>query len=183
MHRSTQPRRPGLAVVAAGFLVAAGVVAGPATPTAGAQQCTIVLQADSYATTPGVALVVPDHGVVSNDTICGSDGLVISTSSPSHGTLTDFDDSGGGFTYTPDQGFTGTDSFTYTLEDVQGIPSVTVTITVSAPTTTSTTETTTPTTVPVTTVTSAPTPSTSTTVPVEPAAPAAPAVSAATFTG
>ena len=67
-----------------------------------------------------------------------SDGLVISVAAPTHGTLDNFDDSGGGFTYTPDPGFTGTDTFTYRLEDVES-NTATVTITVTAPATTTTT--------------------------------------------
>ena len=101
--------------------------------------CVISVTDDSYSTPQDTPLVVAPIGVVTNDTICGTDGLVISTSSPSHGTLTNFDDSDGGFTYTPDPGYTGTDSFTYVLEDVDGSPTGTVTITVTAPATTTTT--------------------------------------------
>ncbi len=110
---------------------------------------------DSYSTPQDTALEVSEPGVTSNDTLCDTDGLVISTSSPSHGQLTGFDDSGGGFTYTPDPGFTGTDSFTYVLEDVEGSPTATVTITVTAPATTTTTAAATTTTAPATTTTAA----------------------------
>ncbi len=101
--------------------------------------CVISVTNDSYSTPQDTPLEVADPGVVANDTICGTDGLVISTSSSTHGTLNDFDDAGGGFTYTPDPGYTGTDSFTYVLEDVDGSPTGTVTITVTAPATTTTT--------------------------------------------
>ena len=117
--------------------------------------CIISVANDSYSTPQDTALVVAPIGVVSNDTICGTDGLVLSTSSPTHGTLTDFDDSDGGFTYTPDPGFTGTDSFTYVLEDVEGSPTGTVTITVAAPATTTTTAASTTSTTAATTTTAA----------------------------
>lgn len=127
--------------------------------------CITPVADDTYSTVQDIALTVDDPGVVSNDPLCGSDGLVVSTSSPSHGTLTNFDDSAGGFKYTPDPGFTGTDTFTYVLENVKSSPTATVTITVTAaPTTTL---------VPATTTTLAPT----TTV-APPAAPAALAVAA-----
>src|SRR5262249_9380315 len=103
--------------------------AGTATAVS-AQSCTIQVNDDSHQTTADTPLTVADPGVVSNDEICGTDGLVISTSSPQHGELTNFDDDDGGFTYTPDAGFTGTDSFTYVLEDVGDSPEATVTITV-----------------------------------------------------
>ena len=97
--------------------------------------CIITVTDDSYSTPQDTPLTVDPIGVVSNDNICGTSGLVISETQPTHGTLSDFDDSDGGFTYTPDPGFTGTDSFTYSLEDVEGSPIGTVTITVSAPAT------------------------------------------------
>ncbi len=119
--------------------------------------CIISVTADSYTTPQDTPLVVPPIGVVANDNICGTDGLVISTSSPTHGTLTDFDDSDGGFTYTPDPGYTGTDSFSYVLEDVEGSPTGTVTITVTplATTTTTTAATTSTTSAPTTTAAAA----------------------------
>ena len=101
--------------------------------------CIVAVADDAYSTPQDTPLDVADPGVVSNDTKCGTDGLVISTSSPAHGTLDGFDDSSGGFTYTPDPGFTGTDSFTYVLEDVESSPTATVTITVTPQATTTTT--------------------------------------------
>lgn len=113
-----------------------GVVAATAHASTSAI-CEISVIDDTYSTVQDTALTVASNGVVSNDLICATDGLVISTSSPSHGTLANFDDGDGGFKYTPDPGFTGTDSFTYVLEDVEGSPTATVTITVTpAPTTT-----------------------------------------------
>jgi hypothetical protein len=101
--------------------------------------CIVAVADDGYDTAQDTPLTVADPGVTSNDTLCGTDGLVISATQPTHGVLSDFDDSGGGFTYTPDPGFSGTDTFTYTLEDVQGSPTGTVTITVSPAATTTTT--------------------------------------------
>jgi hypothetical protein len=125
-----------LSIAVVPFVGATAAGAGASRPQAA---CVIAVADDSYSTTQDTPLVVADPGVVTNDTICGTDGLVISTSSPSHGALANFDDAGGGFTYTPDPGFTGTDSFTYVLEDVDGSPTGTVTITVGAPATTTVT--------------------------------------------
>ncbi|HVN49826.1 MAG TPA: Ig-like domain-containing protein [Acidimicrobiales bacterium] len=139
------PRHLAMAAVAVGIAVAP--VAVPTLAGAGLSRpkvaCVITVNDDNYTTPENTALVVDGPGVVENDNICGTDGLVLSTSSPAHGTLTDFDDADGGFTYTPDPGFVGTDSFTYVLEDVEGSPEATVTITVSAPATTTTQATTT----------------------------------------
>ncbi len=63
--------------------------------------CVVAVADDAYSTPQNTPLDVADPGVVTNDTKCGTDGLVISTSSPTHGTLDGFDDGGGGFTYTP----------------------------------------------------------------------------------
>jgi hypothetical protein len=140
----------GIAVAPMAMATTAG--AGLAKPKA---VCTITVNDDSYSTPQDTALVVDGPGVVENDNICGTDGLVISTSSPAHGTLTNFDDADGGFTYTPDPGFAGTDTFTYVLEDVEGSPTGTVTITVSAAATTTTTAAPTTTTTEATTTTAA----------------------------
>jgi hypothetical protein len=120
-----------LGVLALG--TAAVVAPLPASAANAQSSCNIEVNDDAYQTTIDTPLVVAEPGVVANDQICGTDGLVISTSSPSHGTLENFDDEDGGFTYTPDVGFTGTDSFTYVLEDVRDSPEATVTITVSSP--------------------------------------------------
>jgi hypothetical protein len=152
-------------LVSAAWFVVPGLVGA-----AHAQNCTIAVSDDAYETAQDTALTVDSPGVVANDTICGTDGLVISTSSPSHGTLKNFDDEDGGFTYTPDAGFTGTDSFTYVLEDVEGSPTATVTITVSAGETTPTTSVTTPS-------------STTSTTTAPPSTPAEPVAAAPTFTG
>ncbi len=138
-HGSRRTGRVALALTAGSILLVPFVGLSPATARPVPHvACVITVVDDSYSTPENTALVVDDPGVVSNDIICGTDGLVISTSSPTHGTLDDFDDSGGGFTYTPDPGYTGTDSFTYKLEDVESSPTATVTITISPAATTTT---------------------------------------------
>src|SRR3954463_11269205 len=116
--------------VAAAFTIAlVGWVPAAAQVRSSAQSCMIVVNDDAYSTIEANRLDVADPGVVNNDEICGTDGLVISVTQPSHGTLSNFDDGSGGFTYFPD-GTPGTDSFTYKLEDVPNSPIATVTIVV-----------------------------------------------------
>ena len=82
---------------------------------------------DAYATPYETSLVVPANGVMGND--AGEAIAVISYSTPLHGTV--FVSDTGSFTYVPDDGFTGTDAFDYTIEDAVGqtVPA-TVTVTV-----------------------------------------------------
>jgi Big-like domain-containing protein len=75
-------------------------------------------QDDTYSTDENAPLTVATPGVLSNDhsyVPSGVSALVVAeprpASSPSHGTLQL--DANGSFTYTPQTGFTGTDSFTY----------------------------------------------------------------------
>lgn len=71
--------------------------------------------------------------LASNDMPSPDGGNVWSkTTDPSHGTVVVNPD--GTYTYTPNEGFTGTDSFTYTVRDVDGDTSTaTVTVTVTPP--------------------------------------------------
>ncbi|MGH1392461.1 MAG: Ig-like domain-containing protein, partial [Trichormus sp.] len=89
---------------------------------------------DSYSTEAGQALVVnAANGVLSNDTDAQSDPLTAAVvQAPSNGSLTLNTD--GSFSYTPNAGFIGTDSFTYLANDskVNSAPA-TVSITVNAP--------------------------------------------------
>ena len=63
----------------------------------------------------------------------GNSIQVDSNTTPSNGTLTSGVTANGLFTYTPDLGFTGSDSFNYTLSDGQGgVATATVSITVTA---------------------------------------------------
>jgi uncharacterized repeat protein (TIGR01451 family) len=90
---------------------------------------------DSYTTLQNMALVVPAAGgVLTNDTDADGDPLTaVLAAGPAHGTLTL--NTNGGFTYTPTNNFTGTDTFTYRANDGQtnsGIATVTLTITPTA---------------------------------------------------
>lgn len=87
---------------------------------------------DTYGATIGTPLVVSiGSGVLDNDT--GTGLTVTSNTSPSHGTVTVNAD--GSFTYTPDPGYLGSDSFTYVATDQFGRPTntATVNLTVSLP--------------------------------------------------
>jgi uncharacterized repeat protein (TIGR01451 family) len=88
---------------------------------------------DSYTAAQDAPLTVEEPGVVANDTDLTGDQLSpILVAGPSNGTLrlNRFD---GSFTYTPNPGFTGTDSFTYKASDGDAESNVaTVTITVGA---------------------------------------------------
>jgi len=71
---------------------------------------------DAYQTPMDTPLVVPAPGVLGNDTDPDMDSLtVVVDSGPVHGTLTLNPD--GSFTYTPDPGYVGADSFTYIVDD------------------------------------------------------------------
>jgi hypothetical protein len=84
--------------------------------------------ADSYATRGNIPLEVASAGVLANDTLNGA-------------TISDFDatsdeggavslDADGNFTYSPAAGFTGPDTFTYTLSNDAGTSTATVTVAV-----------------------------------------------------
>jgi parallel beta-helix repeat protein len=88
---------------------------------------TPVAQNASYQTLEGIALQVAAPGVLTNAT--GTQIQALVDSSPSHGTLNLASD--GSFTFTPDSGFTGADSFTYRAGSgslVSNIATVTITI-------------------------------------------------------
>ena len=75
-----------------------------------------VAVAGSYATPPGQALNVAAPGVLLNDTDAENDPLTAQLdSSPSNGAVVLNAD--GSFTYTPDAGFLGVDTFTYSAYD------------------------------------------------------------------
>jgi VCBS repeat-containing protein len=100
------------------------------TLTVGAAAATTA--ADAYSTVAGSALnVAAIQGVLANDV--DNNGLALAAklaAAPTHGTLTL--DANGSFSYTPNAGFSGTDSFTYIASDSlsAGAPT-TVTLTVS----------------------------------------------------
>jgi VCBS repeat-containing protein len=97
---------------------------------------TVVAQADaptvandSYRTPVGMELAVDaDSGVLANDADADGETLTPTiVSAPSNGTVVLSSD--GSFTYTPNEGFQGTDTFTYTVTDgseVSGTATVTI---------------------------------------------------------
>ena len=93
--------------------------------------CAPVAGDDSYATDQGTTLTVAAPGVLANDTDADADELAaIQQSSPSNGTVIWGGD--GSFTYTPEDAFSGTDSFTYWATDGLAHSDIaTVTITVN----------------------------------------------------
>ncbi|MEA2632631.1 MAG: hypothetical protein QOE66_2850, partial [Chloroflexota bacterium] len=90
-----------------------------------------VAVADAYGTPAQTTLVVPASGVLANDIdLLGTNLTARLASNPTHGTLALA--SNGGFTYQPNGGFAGVDTFTYRAVD--GLPSLnaaTVSITVA----------------------------------------------------
>ncbi|MEM8504476.1 MAG: Ig-like domain-containing protein [Cyanobacteria bacterium P01_D01_bin.1] len=87
---------------------------------------------DSYSTALDTALTVSaGEGVLTNDTDADGDALVATfVGNPDNGSVTLEED--GSFTYTPDAGFSGTDSFTYQASDGEDNSEVTtVTINVA----------------------------------------------------
>jgi hypothetical protein len=88
---------------------------------------------DSYTTAVDTPLTVPAPGVLANDSDPDGDSLTAQlVAGPSNGTLVLNPD--GSFTYTPNAGFNGTDTFTYQASDGSALSNVaTVTIQVLAP--------------------------------------------------
>ncbi len=95
----------------------------------------IVSVGDAYNTPYLTPLVIAAPGVLANDNAQGSPTMVaILTANVSNGTLSLAGT--GGFSYTPNAGFVGVDSFSYRAETAVGPGNpVAVTITVAAPTT------------------------------------------------
>jgi hypothetical protein len=90
---------------------------------------------DSYETMQDVVLDVPAPGVLANDVdLDPTDAIFVDVKDePMHGTLVLNQD--GSFTYTPDVGFFGTDTFTYYMLGIpmptsEYVDTATVTITV-----------------------------------------------------
>jgi VCBS repeat-containing protein len=83
---------------------------------------------DSFTTAINKRLIIDPAGVIVNDTEAEHDTLMaFLISGPIHGSLTRSAD--GSFTYVPNHAFTGTDSFTYYVNDNDGASNVaTVTI-------------------------------------------------------
>src|SRR5690606_31275597 len=84
---------------------------------------------DAAQTIAGTSIAI---GVLANDSDPDGNAIAIATlSQPAHGSASI---EGGSIRYLPAPGYTGTDSFTYTIIDGQGgADTATVTITVAAP--------------------------------------------------
>ncbi len=94
-----------------------------------------VTNSDSYLAVSGIAQYYDDPGVLGNDYTPDGDMLgVLSNTNPQYGTVEFASEGSGAFTYTPDDGFWGTDSFTYVAydifddEDVSAPTTVTMTV-------------------------------------------------------
>ncbi|MBN2879300.1 MAG: tandem-95 repeat protein, partial [Clostridia bacterium] len=88
---------------------------------------------DAYTTDEDTALVISDAllGVMANDSDIDGTINLQSNTNPLHGTLALNAD--GTFTYTPDAGYNGTDSFTYTIvDDDSDTATATVNLTINA---------------------------------------------------
>jgi hypothetical protein len=100
------------------------VTSVPNSPVAGS---------DAYLTPQDTSLTVAAPGVLANDGDADGDTLTVQTSpvtGPANGSVILSPD--GAFTYTPNSGFTGTDSFTYRIDDgtgrtADGVVTITVT--------------------------------------------------------
>lgn len=104
----------------------------PPQPPLPPPQLRPIARDDFYTTDEGTPLTVPSPGVLANDfDFRGLPLTAILVSGPSNGTLTFNSD--GSFVYTPNAGFTGTDTFTYQASNgVSRSLVATVTITVNA---------------------------------------------------
>jgi hypothetical protein len=91
-----------------------------------------VANADAYATPEATALTVARPGLLGNDSDVDGDDLTVDPTPvipPTHGALAVQPD--GGFTYTPEAGFAGKDTFAYRIDDGTGRSAIaTVSITV-----------------------------------------------------
>jgi hypothetical protein len=85
---------------------------------------------DTYQALENIPLTVAAPGILGNDhEPDGEPVTVVFETSPENGTFQFNQD--GAFTYTPDPGFSGTESFTYYLHDTAGNESNTATITIN----------------------------------------------------
>ena len=90
-----------------------------------------VAAADEYAVNEDETLTVELPGVLANDTDADGDALTAAVvTGPANGTLVLNAD--GSFSYTPNSGFTGSDTFTYSASDGTASSEATVTISVAA---------------------------------------------------
>ncbi len=89
-----------------------------------------VANPDTYSTAGGIQLAIAAAGVLGNDTDADGDLLTAAfETGPANGTLVLLPD--GSFTYTPDAGFSGVDTFTYRAVDSTGLTSAPATVTIN----------------------------------------------------
>lgn len=94
------------------------------------QNAPVVASPDAYVIDPGESLTVASPGILLNDSDIDGDSLVISLlEDVDHGVLTLQLD--GSFTFTPNAGFVGTDTFTYRVFDGVEYADATVDVTVT----------------------------------------------------
>lgn len=101
-----------------------GLLTTPATVTISVTNAAPVATDDSFTVTPGRTLSVAAPGVLSNDSDADGDAITVDDESGVSGSLKL--NANGGFTYTPNGGFSGSTSFTYTITD--GISTSTATV-------------------------------------------------------
>jgi hypothetical protein len=93
-----------------------------------------VAKPDAYDAPKGGSLTTTKaNGLLANDADADSAYILVNGhTDPAHGTLTAFDNYTGAFTYTPQPGYVGPDSFTYRVTDSEGneTPFATVSLTV-----------------------------------------------------
>jgi len=92
------------------------LVSSPATVSLSVTDTAPVANDDSYTVGKNKTLTILGTGVLTNDTDADSDALTAAlVAGPANGTLTL--NANGSFTYTPNSGFAGSDSFTYKAGD------------------------------------------------------------------
>jgi len=115
--RSSAPRRLARRAAATTLVLAAAALAGPLTPAqahAGNEPAKAAATVDTYSTGASGALAVDAaHGLLAGDS--GGSVQLLVHSEPQHGSLQLNPD--GSFRYVPAAGFTGHDSFTYTVSN------------------------------------------------------------------
>lgn len=134
MNRTTTPLRVRLAAAGTTAALAGALVLGAAAP---AQALPPVGSPDSYTVAAGSTLSVPAPGVLANDNDPDSNFFVSGYTTPAHGTMS-LNQSTGALTYTPNAGFSGSDTFDYYLgdfTDVVGPVTVTIQVQGAAPVT------------------------------------------------
>ncbi|MEZ5177667.1 MAG: Ig-like domain-containing protein [Acidimicrobiales bacterium] len=78
-------------------------------------ECVNQLTDDAYSGVVNTPINVPAPGILQNDDICAGFGPEV-VDPPSNGTITSFGGDGS-FVYQPNDGFTGTDTYTYRVND------------------------------------------------------------------